>query len=149
FMENLFNPWNLPALRARVFPSPIPVATPLQQVATADIASVATLAIERPREFAGERIPLASDELTAERAADILSRATGRRFHAQQLQAGEVAPSLRALFAWLEQTDDDIDIPCLHARYPEVKWRSYAAWLATQRDRFATLCSQPHGTARE
>src|SRR5436305_2488129 len=33
FMENLFNPWNLPALQRGILPSPIPVDLPLQQVA--------------------------------------------------------------------------------------------------------------------
>jgi uncharacterized protein YbjT (DUF2867 family) len=70
FMENLFNPWNLPALRAGVFPSPIPVDMAIQQTAIADIIGLAALAIERPEDFAGKRITIASDELTATRAAD-------------------------------------------------------------------------------
>jgi uncharacterized protein YbjT (DUF2867 family) len=53
FMENLFNHWNLPPLRVGMFPSPIAVSAPLQQLALADLATFATLAIERPGEFAG------------------------------------------------------------------------------------------------
>src|SRR5262249_14969539 len=34
-MENLFNPWNIPALQAGVLPSPIAVDRPLQQTAVA------------------------------------------------------------------------------------------------------------------
>jgi uncharacterized protein YbjT (DUF2867 family) len=30
FLENLFNPWNLPALRAGTFPSPTPIKSQLQ-----------------------------------------------------------------------------------------------------------------------
>src|SRR4051794_20554482 len=47
-MENVFNPWNLPAIQAGVLPSPIPVDRPLQQTAVADLLSLAVLAIERP-----------------------------------------------------------------------------------------------------
>ena len=104
FMENLFNPWNLPALRAGVFPSPIPVDMPIQQAAIADIIGLAALAIERPDEFAGKRITIASDEPTATRAADTLSDITGRTFAPDQLDASVLGPGLRALFRWLEQT---------------------------------------------
>jgi uncharacterized protein YbjT (DUF2867 family) len=68
-MENLFNPWNIPALRAGVFPSPIVVDRPLQQASVADLLSLAVLAIEQPDRLAGRRIAIASDELTAEQAA--------------------------------------------------------------------------------
>src|ERR671930_268922 len=53
FAENLFNPWNLTALSAGTFPSPIDVDLPLQQVAIADLVRFAVLAIERPADFAG------------------------------------------------------------------------------------------------
>src|SRR5919204_532720 len=62
-MENLFNPWNVPALRAGVLPSPISVDRPLQQTAVADLLSLAALALERPDEFARRRIAVGSDEL--------------------------------------------------------------------------------------
>lgn len=50
-MENLFNPWNLPALRAGKLPSPIPANLPLQQLAVADLVAFAAEVIERPDEF--------------------------------------------------------------------------------------------------
>jgi uncharacterized protein YbjT (DUF2867 family)/uncharacterized membrane protein YraQ (UPF0718 family) len=68
FMENLFNPWNVTAFRAGVFPSPIAVEAAFQQVAIADVAALAAIAIERPDEFAGERIAIASDQLTGLRS---------------------------------------------------------------------------------
>ena len=146
FMENLFNPWNLPALRAGVFPSPIPVDMAIQQAAIADIAGLAALAIERPDEFAGKRITIASDEVTGHQAADALSRAIGRQFEAEQLDPAELGPGLRALFAWLERTGHDVDIPALHGRYPEVSWHSYADWLGSQRHHLSAICPQEHAT---
>jgi uncharacterized protein YbjT (DUF2867 family) len=146
FMENLFNPWNLRALRAGEFPSPIPVDMPLQQAAIADITGVAALAIERPHEFAGERITIASDELTAAQAAEALSRRIGRPFEAEQLNPAELGPGLQTLFAWLEGTGHSVDIPSLHRRYPGVSWHSYADWLGSQRHRLAAICPQEHAT---
>ena len=92
FMENLFNPWNLVALQAGVVASPIDVDLPLQQTAIADVASIAALAIERPEEFAGRRIRVASDDLTATDAADALARVTGRPFTANRVATGELGP---------------------------------------------------------
>jgi putative NADH-flavin reductase len=38
-MENLFNPWNVPALAAGVFPSPVPARRAIQQVPIVDVAA--------------------------------------------------------------------------------------------------------------
>lgn len=92
FMENLVNPWNLAALQAGVLPSQIAVDLPLQQVASADVASIAALAVERPEEFAGRRIRVASDELTATDAADALARVAGRPFSVHRVAVGELGP---------------------------------------------------------
>jgi uncharacterized protein YbjT (DUF2867 family) len=147
FMENLFNPWNLRALQAGVLSSPINIDLPLQQAAIADLASIAALAIERPDEFAGRRIRIASDELTASEAADALARVTGRPFVVDRVATGELGPGLRALFAWLEQNGHDVDIPGLHGRYPQVGWHTYEKWLRTERHRLAALCPHEHATA--
>lgn len=144
FMENLFNPWNLPALQAGTLPSPIPVELPLQQVAIADLANIAALAIERPQEFEGQRIAIASDALTAEEAGRILSDVIGRDFDAAQTSSKELAPGLRALFTWLEHTGHDVDLAALHRRYPEVGWHDYEAWLRSQQSRLRELCPREH-----
>jgi uncharacterized protein YbjT (DUF2867 family) len=147
FMENLFNPWNLGALRTGVLPSPIDVDLPLQQAAIADVASIAALAIERPHEFAGRRIRIASDELNASDAADALAQVTGRPFVADRVATGELGPGLRSLFAWLEQTGHDVDIPGLHGRYRQAGWHTYEKWLRTERPRLIALCPHEHATA--
>jgi uncharacterized protein YbjT (DUF2867 family) len=138
FMENLFNPWNLPSLREGVLPSPIPVDLRLQQVAIIDVASLAVLAIEQPRAFAGKHVTVASARVTGTQAADALSRVTGRRVDAQQIAADELGPGLRALFGWLEHTGHDVDIRALHDHYPEVGWHSYEGWLRSQRTRLSS-----------
>ena len=148
FMENLFNPWNVAALQAATFPSPIPVELPLKQVAIADVARLAALAIERPGEFAGQRITLASDELTAEQAAQVLSGGLDRDFTAGQLPTEELPPGLRALFEWLERTGHGVDLGVLHDRYPEVGWHDYKAWVRYQRARLRELCPREHAGAR-
>jgi uncharacterized protein YbjT (DUF2867 family) len=143
FMENLFNPWNLPALRVGMFPSPIAVSAPLQQLALADLATFAMLAIERPGEFAGQRVPLASDELSAERAAGTISHLMGRRFDAAPVPTDELSPGLRVLFGWLADVGHKVDIDSLRSRYPDVGWQRYADWARSQRSRLRDLCAYP------
>jgi uncharacterized protein YbjT (DUF2867 family) len=134
-MENLFNPWNLPALRAGTFPSPIPVEAPLQQLALADLAAFAALAIERREEFMGRRVSLAADELSAEQAAAVISSATCRPLRARRLRSAELSPGLRTLFAWLTDVGHHVDIAALRSRYPDVGWHRYADWARSQRSR--------------
>jgi uncharacterized protein YbjT (DUF2867 family) len=147
FMENLFNPWNLSALAAGVFPSPIPVDTPLQQVAIADVAAFAASVIERPEQFVGERITIASDELTAVDAARSLSRVVGRDFDAEQVSPDHLPPGVSALFGWLERVGHDVDIEALHRRAPDVGWHTYETWADSQRPRFQELCPREHASA--
>jgi uncharacterized protein YbjT (DUF2867 family) len=147
FMENLFNPWNLPALKAGTFPSPIPVELPLQHVAIEDLANFAAIAIERPDEFAGQRVRIASAEVSAEKAASDLSAVVGRHFEPDQVSSEQLSPGLQALFAWLEQPGHSVDVTALHRRYPELGWHSYRGWLRTQRDRLRQLCGREHAGA--
>ena len=147
-MENVFNPWNVSALRDGVLLSPIDVDLPLQQVAVADLAGIAALAIERPEEFAGRRIRIASDELSATDAAGALARVTARPFSARRVATGEIGSGLGSLFAWLEQTGHDVDIPGLHDRYPQVGWHTYEEWLRSERPRLTALCPREHATLK-
>jgi uncharacterized protein YbjT (DUF2867 family) len=140
FMENLFNPWNLLALKTGAFPSPIPVDLRLQQVALTDLAAFAALVIERPAEFDGQRMKIASDELSAVEAAAAVSTTIGRELRAQQLPADELGPGLRALFGWLEHGGHDVDVRGLRRDYPRVGWHSYADWARSQRSEFRALC---------
>jgi uncharacterized protein YbjT (DUF2867 family) len=144
FMENLFNPWNLPSLEASRLPSPIPLDAPLQQTAVADVVALATEVIERRDDVLGERIGVASDELSAREAAAILTRTLHRDVEAVQLASDELAPPLQALFGWLGEVGHRIDRGALHARFPDVEWHDYAAWTRSQLSRFRQLCPETH-----
>jgi uncharacterized protein YbjT (DUF2867 family) len=127
-----FNPWNLPALAAGIFPSPVSVRRPLQQVAIVDVAVFTRTVLERPGEFFGRRVEIASDELSASTAAHVLSRALGRHFEAQRVSLASLPDGLARLFDWLERTGEEVDLATLHARYPEVGWHSFKRWAEAQ-----------------
>jgi uncharacterized protein YbjT (DUF2867 family) len=132
FMENAFNPWNVPALIADRFPLPLPSQRPLQQLAIEDLAAVATEVIERRREFAGERVELAGDELTGPQAAAAISDVTGRRFTFQPVPLDDLPPAMRSLFDWLNRHGTKVDLSAVRARFPSVGWHRFADWATTQ-----------------
>jgi uncharacterized protein YbjT (DUF2867 family) len=136
-LENLFNPWNLAAIRAGVLPTPVPPALRLQQVATSDILALSVLAIEHPDIFAGERIEVASDAPTGEEAASTLSALLGRDFAARQLAGADLPAGLVALFAWLERDPPAVDVGALHGRFPGIAWHSFGDWAREQQARLA------------
>jgi uncharacterized protein YbjT (DUF2867 family) len=123
-MENAFNPWNLPALASGRFPLPLPADRTLAQVAIDDVAEAAVHVVERPEEFAGRRIELASDALTGAQAAERLSRVTGRAYAFERLPLDTLAPPLRLLFEWLDSVGFD---------GVEASGRSFERWAAEQR----------------
>jgi uncharacterized protein YbjT (DUF2867 family) len=146
-MENLFNPWNLPALRSGVLPSPIAVDRPLQQTAVADLLALAVVAIEQPDRLAGRRIPVASDQLTGEEVAAAISAVIPRTLEARPAPASELPPGVRFLFDWLATSGHSVDIASLHREFPEVGWHGYADWASGQLERFRELCSHPEPVA--
>jgi hypothetical protein len=130
-----------------VHPSPIPVDQPLQQTAVADLLRLGVLAIEDPSRFIDRRIPVASDQLTAEEAADAISSAIPRRLEAGQALTDALPPGISFLFGWLESTGHQVDLGSLHAEHPGVSWHSYGAWAEEQLDRFRELCPHPEPVA--
>ena len=132
FMENVFNPWNVPLLEAGRLPVAIPPQRPLQQIPIVDVANFVALVIERPGDFIGRRIELASDELTGSEAAERLSQVLGRHVEVAQLDPDSLGPGLRALFSWLDRVGHGVDIKGLRARYPEVGWHRFEDWAAGQ-----------------
>jgi len=131
-MEDLFNPWNPDALRAGRVRSFVAPDRPMQQAAVADVIAFATLAIEHPERFAGERIEIASDEMTAEQTVDVLARVTGRPFVVERHPPSSLGPGLAALFAWLDERGHHVDITALHQRHPDIAWHSFERWVEEQ-----------------
>jgi uncharacterized protein YbjT (DUF2867 family) len=131
-MENLFNPWNLDALRAGRVRSFVAPDRPVQQAAVADVIAFAALAIEHPDGLVGERIEIASDEVTAEQSVGVLGRVTGRPFAVERSSPSSLGPGLAALFAWLDEHGHQVDIAALYQRFPDLAWRTFEWWVREQ-----------------
>ena len=128
-MENVFNPWNLPALAAGVFPSPTSPTRAIQQIPIPDIATFAVYALEHRGDLVGQRIELASDSLDAIEEARVISSVSGRRL---EVREATPAGALRGLFEWLERVGFSVDIAALRRDFPTVPWHSFSDWAVEQ-----------------
>jgi uncharacterized protein YbjT (DUF2867 family) len=130
FYENVLGT----SLAKGVLPLPLPVQTPLDQVALRDLGALVAAILDRRDEHLSARIEVAADAPTPERMASALG------VHAVQTSIGELAqrnPDLAAMYTFLAETGYGIDVPGLRARYPEVPWSYFADW-AVELDRTAT-----------
>jgi hypothetical protein len=81
--------------------------------------------------FLGKRIDIASDEVTGEQAAKILSNELRQRIRyvpvplEQVYQANE---DMARMYEWYEKAGTGIAISSLHQEYPEVNWLSFRDW---------------------
>jgi uncharacterized protein YbjT (DUF2867 family) len=128
FMENLWNPWNAPALATGRLPSPVSRFKPLQQIPIQDVLAFTAHVLESRDAMLGGRIEIASDEITAHQAAEIVSRLLDRRITV----ADPSADSTNPLFEWLERVGTHVDIAALHQHHPELGWHTFADWTRSQ-----------------
>ena len=135
FMDNTRAPWLAEGIADGRLAMAMPASRRLQQIAVADIGRFAAHVIDRPNEFLGARIDIASDELTGATAARILSRASGRDVEYVQLPIDAVRQwneDLATMFEWFDRVGYDADIVGLRTRYPEIGWHRFEAWAAEQ-----------------
>ncbi|MEU0884759.1 NmrA family NAD(P)-binding protein [Lentzea sp. NPDC005914] len=105
---------------------PIPRTLKLHLIAPEDIAAMAALAFEQPARFHHRRIDIASDRLTGPEMAAIRST---EFVEFTLAQAETYSSDLAAMFRYFTETGLDLDIPALHAEFPEIAWHTYADWV--------------------
>jgi uncharacterized protein YbjT (DUF2867 family) len=135
FMENAISPYALPSLRQGQLGFGLPAEKPLQQVALEDLGAFDTFAIENPTKFRGQRVEIASDEVTGLQEAEILTRATGRpiRYQPIPIEALRQRSADQARMAeWMTQHGYTVDIERLRRDYPSIGWHRYAEWAGEQ-----------------
>ncbi len=135
FMENILAPWSLPALQNGTVAVALPPQRKLHQIAVADIAAFAVLVIENPARFLGKGIDIASDDLSGEHMAEILSRVTGRKlayFEVPIDQVRAMSEDTALMFEWFDRVGYQVDVAALRRDYAEVKWHSFETWAKLQ-----------------
>jgi uncharacterized protein YbjT (DUF2867 family) len=131
FMENLLGT----GLEQGQIALPLSLSTILQQSALENIAEFTALVLERRKPFLGKRIDIASDEVTGEQAAKILSNELGQRIRYVPVpleQVYQANQDMARMYDWYENRGTDIDISTLHQEYPEVNWLSFKDWARSK-----------------
>jgi len=135
FMENFTGPLFHEGLETGVLAMGLPPMHGLQMVAVEDLARFFGRVIATPEDFFGERIDVASDEVTGQQAADLLSYVSSYRLHYQQIPLSLIAEQneeMALMFEWLDRVGYHADIITLRHDYPELKWHTFEEWARTQ-----------------
>jgi uncharacterized protein YbjT (DUF2867 family) len=146
FMENFTQPPLRDALANGQLPLGLPQTRGLQMVALEDLAAFALLVLEDPERFILQRIEVASDEVTGQQAAALLSMVSGHRIHFEQVpmeQLEQQSDDLAAMFKWFDTEGYHADILTLRKDYPSVKWQTFETWARHQEWNFVTSPSWP------
>jgi len=128
FMENLL--YQRQGLQQGQFTLPLSPSTILQQIPVQNIAEFLALVIESPEHYLGKRIDIASDEVTAQQASEILSNLLENKIKYTPIPAAN--EDLGRMFEWYEKVGTDIDIKSLHKKYPSVNWLTFKDWAASK-----------------
>jgi uncharacterized protein YbjT (DUF2867 family) len=135
FMENLLGPMFIQGLRAGTLSMPLPASRPLQVVAVEDIAGFVRVVLERPSEFQGKRIDIASDSLTGPEMAKALSQAYGRDISYAEASLDPVraqSTDLARMWEWFDQVGYTVDLDGIVRSYPDVGWHGFRRWAREQ-----------------
>ena len=132
FMEN-FTTFAKPS-PAGVITMPMKPGRKLAMVALRDIGEFGAAAFIRPKDFLGQAIDLAGDELTIPEAAAFLTKAMGRpiRFHELPLDQAEAAMGhdLATMFRWFNDVGYAIDVPALKQKFG-IPLTTFHEWIGT------------------
>ena len=135
FMENFLADWMAAGIAKGSIAMALPATRRLQQIAVADIAQFTALVIERRGSFLGQRIDIASDEVTSATVAAAISAASGRRIEYAALPIDAVRQQnedLARMFEWFDRVGYDADVVGLRLLYPEVDWHRFSNWAREQ-----------------
>ena len=129
FYDNMLG--GIDDIRAGVFELPLPADVRLQQLSRRDMGRFVAAILADPEPFAGARIDIASDDPTPREMAAVLAGALGRSVDLATPDWHEIASAdMRAMFGFLAGSGYTVDIPDLHARFPQIGWQSFADWVA-------------------
>ena len=114
-----------------MFAMGIPGHRKLQSIAVENIGRFTALVIERREEFIGRRVNIASDKLSGNEYADVLSRANGKQISYAQIpieQIREQSEDMALMYEWFNRVGYSADIEGLRRQYPDVGWLGFEAW---------------------
>jgi uncharacterized protein YbjT (DUF2867 family) len=132
FMEN-FTTYSKPSPEG-VLTMPLRPDRKLAMVALRDIGQFGTATFGRPKDFLGEAIDLAGDELTIPEVAALFTKATRRSIRFQEFPLDQVEAAmghdLATMFRWINDVGYAIDVPGLTQQFG-IPLTSFTEWVKT------------------
>jgi uncharacterized protein YbjT (DUF2867 family) len=125
----------LDGLKSGVLAMGLPPTRGLQMVAVEDLAAFARLVMEDPERFTEQRIEVASDEVTGQQAAGLLSMVSGHRIRYEHLPLEFIrqrSEDLALMFEWLDRVGYHADVLTLRHDFPHVGWHTLEDWARHQ-----------------
>jgi uncharacterized protein YbjT (DUF2867 family) len=135
FMENFLGPLFAQRMHESVLALPMPAHRGLQMVALADLAAFTVRVMEEGEPFFGRRIEVASDEVTGEQAAALISYVSGHKLRYEEVPLEAVrsrSEDLERMYAWFQREGYHVAIPLLRADYKDVGWHTFEDWARLQ-----------------
>ncbi|MGK2866925.1 MAG: NmrA/HSCARG family protein [Mycobacterium sp.] len=130
FYDNMLG--GLDDIRAGVFALPLPADATLQQLSRRDLGRFVAAVLTDPDPVRGMRIDIASDEPTPQQMTAAIAAALGRPVRLATSDPDDIgSDDMRAMFGFLAAGGYTVDIPALHAHYPQVGWQSFTDWIDT------------------
>ena len=132
FMEN-FTTFAKPSAEG-VLMLPMKPARKLAMVALKDIGEFGAAAFMRPKDFLGQAIDLAGDELTMPETAALLTKAMGRPIRFQEFQMDQAEAAMghdfATMFRWFNEVGYAINIPGLKQQFG-IPLTTFVEWMKT------------------
>lgn len=130
-MENILN-LTANGLARGVYAQALSPDHKINQVTVLDIASLVVWAIEHPKTMVGERVEVASEDISGNQITKILSHIIGRTIPYVQLSLDQVRQTagdeIAVMYDKFEHNPYKIDIQALRERFPDIKWHTFKEW---------------------
>jgi uncharacterized protein YbjT (DUF2867 family) len=131
FMENFLNPQMLSKINEGILALPMIPERNLQMISIETIADFVVYILEHRERFLKQTIDIASDSITGNEVANILSEINGHKIDYIRLNYDQISSRsdyVIKMYKWLNEIGFDVDIQSLHKRYPEISWLRFNEW---------------------
>jgi uncharacterized protein YbjT (DUF2867 family) len=136
FMENFLSPWFKPGIDQGKLMMAVKPSTVLQMIALDDIGKFGLRAFEQAAEMNGVEVDIASDQRPLPQAAQVFSKALGKKIEFVSTPIEEVrkySEDYAIMLEWFDRVGYDVDIPALAGKYgirltTLDEWASRAKW---------------------
>ena len=111
---------------------PVRAEKPYQLVCVDDVGAFVALVFSKPRDFVGQAIDIAGEQLTNPEAAAIFSRVMERFITFKKIPPLVIRlfmSEMRPMFTWFNELGFSADVADVRRKYPEVKWQGLEDWL--------------------